>query len=61
MKFSRQLGRNDRADSDKQYFPFDYTGKGGLLDLLPEQFSEVMVPRAVVEEILRGPEAWSGA
>ncbi len=28
MKFFRPLGRNNRADSYKQCFTFDHTGKG---------------------------------
>jgi predicted nucleic acid-binding protein len=36
--------------------PLITLAKADLLELLPEQFSDVMVPQAVVDEILQGPD-----
>lgn len=36
--------------------PLITLAKADLLELLPGQFSEVIVPQAVVDEILRGPD-----
>lgn len=36
--------------------PLITLGRADLLEILPKQFSTILVPMAVAEEILKGPE-----